>query len=271
MAHRRKTLDEIEMSLIENGKTVCVSTQVIEAGVDISFDCVIRLTAGLDNIIQSAGRCNRNGENPELASVYALQCADEDLRKLSDIQNAKTATISLLAQFQQRPRDFQDDLSSDAAVQYYYQRLYQEMPLKFQDYTMKNKPSIYSMLSLNETYLEDDSGFAMNQAFKTAGAVFQVFDDDTVDALVPYGEGAQCIADLCSDRAKHDPAYLQSCLDRAKPYTVSLFNYQKERLKNRGGLYTVCDNKVLVVQPQYYDEAIGLLTEAAQTNYLEVR
>jgi CRISPR-associated endonuclease/helicase Cas3 len=127
------------------------------------------------------------------------------------------------------------------------------------------------MLSLNEIYLEDDSGFAMNQAFKTAGTLFQVFDDDTVDAVVPYGEGTQVIADLCSERAKRDLAYLQSCLDRAKPYTVSLFSYQKERLKEQGGLYTVWDDKVLVVQPQYYDEAIGLLTEAAQTNDLEVR
>jgi hypothetical protein len=61
---------------------------------------------------------------------------------------------------------------------------------------------------------------------------------------------------------------LHSCLNRAKPYTVSLFSDQVRRWK--GGLYTVCDGKVLVVQPQYYDEATGLLTEAVQTTYLEV-
>jgi CRISPR-associated endonuclease/helicase Cas3 len=272
MAHRKQTLADIETSLDpkQTGKTICVATQVIEAGVDISFDCVIRLTAGLDNIIQSAGRCNRNGDAPEPVPVYTLQCVDEKLGKLQDIQHAKDATVSLLAQFRQRPHDYQNDLSSDAAVRYYYQRLYQEMPLEFQDYTIKNKPSIYSMLSLNEVYLEDVSGFALNQAFKTAGSLFQVFDDNTEDVLVPYGEGERVIADLCSDRAKHDPAYLQSCLDRAKPYTVSLFRYQKERLKDQGGLYTVCDNKVLVLQPQFYDEHTGFLQEPGQDQFLEV-
>jgi CRISPR-associated endonuclease/helicase Cas3 len=268
MAHRRKTLVDIQKSLIQEGKTICIATQVIEAGVDISFDCVIRLTAGLDNVIQAAGRCNRNGENLLSAPVYVLQCADEKLGKLQDIQRAKDATVSLLAQFRQHPHDFQDDLSSDAAVRYYYQRLYREMPSGFQDFAVKGQPSLYSMLSLNEVYLEEDTDFAMNQAFKTAGALFQVFDDDTEDALVPYGEGAQIIADLCSERAKYDPSYLQNCLERAKPYTISLFKEQVKQLKN--GLTTICADKVLVVQPQYYDAATGLLTEAAQTTYLEV-
>jgi CRISPR-associated endonuclease/helicase Cas3 len=276
MAHRKQTLAALDAALDpqssnRSSKIICIATQVIEAGVDISFDCVIRLTAGLDNMIQAAGRCNRNGEHPELAPVYALQCADETLGNLQDIQRAKDASISLLAQFAQRPHDFQADLSSDAAVLYYYQRLYQEMPPKFQDYTVEGMPSIYSMLSLNEVYSEDDSSFGLNQAFKSAGALFQVFDDDTEDVLVPYSEGAQCIVDLCSEKAMRDPAYLQSCLERAKPYTVSLFQYQKERLAHQNGLYSICADKVLVVQPQYYDEATGLLTEATQTNYLEVK
>lgn len=54
MAHRKTTLDAIQASLAQDGKTICVATQVVEAGVDISFGCVIRLTAGLDSIIQSA-------------------------------------------------------------------------------------------------------------------------------------------------------------------------------------------------------------------------
>jgi CRISPR-associated endonuclease/helicase Cas3 len=273
MAHRRETLDNIQNSLEQDGKTICVSTQVIEAGVDISFECVIRLTAGLDNIIQAAGRCNRHGKQEEPVPVYTLNCKDEKLGHLQDIQDAKTATISLLTQFEHRPHDFKNNLFSDESVEYYYQRLYQEMPSHFQDYTVvKGKPSIYSMLSLNENYCpEDGSGFALNQAFKTAGELFRVFDEDTVDVLVPYGEeGKKCIENLCSEQVMHDPAYLQKCLKEAKLYTVSLLEYQKERLKERGGLYAICDNKVLVVQSSYYDENVGLLTEAAQTNYLEV-
>ena len=69
----RKSLNEC----VEGGpKVVCVSTQVIEAGIDISFASVIRLTAGMDNIVQAAGRCNRNGESRELAPVYLVLCED---------------------------------------------------------------------------------------------------------------------------------------------------------------------------------------------------
>lgn len=270
MAHRKTTLDAIQASLAQDGKTICVATQVVEAGVDISFGCVIRLTAGLDSIIQSAGRCNRNGENPEPAPVYVLQCQGEKLGNLPDIQRAKDAAISLLVRFRQDPQAFQNDLASDEAVDCYYRRLYTEMPDEFQEYPVKGKPSLYSLLSLNEDYLEEETGFCFNQAFKQAGALFHVFDQETEDVLVPYGAGTQCIADLCSDRAGHDPVYLRGCLDRAKSYTVSLFQYQKEQLERQSGLYSICGGSVLVLQPQFYNENTGVLPEAIQTNYLEV-
>jgi CRISPR-associated endonuclease/helicase Cas3 len=270
MAHRRKALADIQDSLLSGGKTICVATQVIEAGVDISFQCVIRLTAGLDNMIQSAGRCNRNGEQPGAAAVYTLQCAGENLSRLPDIEHAKNATISLLAQFENRPDDFQSDLSSDEAVRYYYSRLYRELPDRFQNYTVKGKPSIFSLLSENREYRGENTDYELNQAFKEAGALFQVFDDASEDVIVPYGEGAKCIADLCSERAKYDSAYLRSCLERAKPYTVSVFAYQKKRLIEQKGLRAICDDKILVLQPQYYDDAVGLVTDGVQNDYLEV-
>ena len=63
VAHRRVTIDSLREALDTlDEKVVCVSTQVIEAGVDISFQTVIRLAAGMDSVVQAAGRCNRNGE-----------------------------------------------------------------------------------------------------------------------------------------------------------------------------------------------------------------
>lgn len=71
MAHRRIVLNNLQAVLDDlkstpqtsGKKVICVSTQVIEAGIDISFERVIRLSAGMDSVIQSAGRCNRNGES----------------------------------------------------------------------------------------------------------------------------------------------------------------------------------------------------------------
>jgi CRISPR-associated endonuclease/helicase Cas3 len=270
MAHRCSTLSKLQNALRDDSKTICIATQVIEAGVDISFDCVIRLTAGMDNIIQAAGRCNRNAEKPEPVPVYALQCADEKLGKLKDIQRAKDATISLLAQFRSRPNEFQNDLSSDEAIRYYYNRLYQEMPCGFQDYTIKDKPSLYSLLSQNESYLDNDTGYTLNQAFKEAGTLFQVFDDESEDVIVPYESGAECISDLCSEAALYDPDYLQHCIERAKPYTISILGYQKKQLMGQNGLYAICDKKILVLQESNYDDAVGLVIDGAQNDYLEV-
>ncbi|MDR0813408.1 MAG: CRISPR-associated helicase Cas3' [Oscillospiraceae bacterium] len=60
--HRTRVLDEIKARLTNNQRCVVVSTQLIEAGVDIDFPCVYRSVAGIDSIAQAAGRCNREGE-----------------------------------------------------------------------------------------------------------------------------------------------------------------------------------------------------------------
>ena len=180
MAHRRAVLEALQTSLRDqkSGKTLCVSTQVMEAGVDISFEQVIRLAAGLDSVIQSAGRCNRSGESPHPGEVHLVPCIDEDLSKLSDIQRGKDATESLLAQYARDPGRFQGDLSSREAVEAYYQRLYRELPRGFQDGPVPDRPySIFSLLSDNNALADDRSEaggrYFLSQAFRLAGAFFR--------------------------------------------------------------------------------------------------
>ena len=79
-AHRKAVL-----SAYSGEKVICVSTQLIEAGVDISFETVIRSLAGLDSIIQSAGRCNRNRET-DLGSVYVINISDENISRIKTIR-----------------------------------------------------------------------------------------------------------------------------------------------------------------------------------------
>ena len=275
-AHRRAALARLQAALDAGKKTVCVSTQVIEAGVDISFARVIRLSAGMDNVIQAAGRCNRNGEQAEPAPVYLVQCQNENLARLPDIQRGKDATGDLLAQYHQRPERFQNDLSSDEAIGYYYLRLYQEMPQGFPDYSVKDKRySIFSLMADNG-YFSDDRAEAhgtyyLNQAFRLAGALFQVYDEDSIDVLVPYGEGRTVIADLGSERAGRDLEYRRQCLERAKPYTVSLYQYQVRKLEQEHGLRPIRDgdDSIRVLAEGFYNEATGLSLNGTTTQFWE--
>lgn len=268
-AHRKQTLKELYQAL-EAGKTcLCVATQVIEAGVDISFQAVIRMTAGMDNIVQAAGRCNRNAVKQQ-APVYLITLLDENLSRLEEIRRAKHATLSLLGAYQSDPEQFANELSSDAAIAYYYRRLYDAMPREAQDFLLQREQvTILSLLSMNMRFLNTESptygNFLLNQAFKTAGSAFAVFDSDTRDVVVPFGEGRVLIEELAA-QGEPDASFLIRWATRAKPYTVSVYRNQLRLLENVLAEY----GGVLTVPPEYYDAQVGLTVRPGTFDFLEV-
>ncbi len=268
-AHRRQTLKQLYQALDTGRSCLCIATQVIEAGVDISFQRVIRLTAGLDSIIQAAGRCNRNGQSV-IAPVYILTVLNEDLSHLEEIRRGKNATLSLLDAYRRDPGKFDYDLSSESAVTYYYSRYYGAMAQGAQDYPLqKERVSLFSLLSDNWQYWEKaeahSKGFMLNQAFHMAGNAFTVFDNDTQDVVVPYENGKALIADLAS-QDETDVAYLAQWVSKAKPYTVSLYTYQLQALADVIGEYS----GVKVLPSEYYDELTGFTMKPGKFDYLEV-
>lgn len=273
MAHRRDVLARMEDALKECKKTgrkvLCVSTQVMEAGVDISFGRVIRLAAGMDSIIQSAGRCNRHGESDTPAPVYILSCADENLGKLREIRDGKRVTLDLLHQFALNPDQFESDLSSDAAIRWYYQKLFQKQDPGYQQYPTADGHTLFQMLSSNGDFVDYDdpeaAQYAMNQAFKTAGSIFRVLDDSTREVVVPYGSGEALISELAARHSFFTTKDLTDWVRRAKPYTVSLYEYQLNRLTGGFAEYS----GILVLNPEYYDLLTGVITKP-ESAFLEV-
>lgn len=275
VAHRRETLSAIQSALSHpKGKIICISTQVMEAGVDLSFQRVIRLSAGLDRVVQAAGRCNRNGEEVGLAPVYLVSCANETLGRLPQIQQGKTVTTALLNLFHQDPARFGDDLASEKAIGWYYQHLYQNLESSssgYQDFTVPSeRNTLFSMLSSNDKYYDFDcpfyGRFFLNQAFQLAGASFRVLEDTSDGVLVPYGEGKQLIGEMDALPDRPSLALLQSIHQRAKPYMVALYDYQKKQLAN----FLTCIQGIWILDPAAYDATLGLVIPEETLSFLEV-
>jgi len=271
MAHRKTVLQLLSQALAKSreggDKVICIATQVIEAGVDISFECVVRLAAGMDSVVQSAGRCNRNHEAETEAPVYLLPCADEQLSFLRVIRDARTATLDLLTLYRTDAARFGDDLSSDEAIRYYYRSLYRNMPHGYQDYTVEGH-TLFDLLSLNRQYADEDcvgcDHYYMRQAFKLAGSLFRVFDDESIDAVVPYAESREYISSLLNGGEYLSDEALAAWLRQAKPFTISLFRYQLEQLERAGGI--VQHAGIYLLSESCYDKDLGLMIN----NHLEL-
>lgn len=274
MAHRKDTLAQINAALESGKRVICAATQLVEAGVDFSFGCVIRAFAGLDNIIQAAGRCNRGGEFGELRPVYIMNIRGEDLKKLKEIQQSQEAARDLFFSFERDRAAFDACLDSGKSIAYYYRRLFRNMRGLAQDYPApKLGTTLFKMLAGNDDFRVKCANARfplLGQAFKTAGTEFQVFDDSTQDVLVPYGEGEKLIEELCSERARRDLLYRKKLLDEAKSYTVSLFSYQVNVLTDAGGLFPVCDGAVLSVLPAFYRSDTGINLSGGTHDFQEV-
>lgn len=262
-AHRKETIKEMQEAL-ENKqqKVLCVSTQVIEAGVDVSFARVIRLLAGMDNIVQATGRENRNREFDGLAPGYIVRLKGEVLKGLSEIEAAKNAAANLLVKYKNSPKIYDNDLMSEKAINEYYECLYGNVNDGYHDFYIESvRDSILNLMSCNENV---DSGkipeynkYFMHQALKTAGGLFTVFDESSIDIIVPYKRGIEIIQEVFAVGDK-DYGKLKAVLNEAKLYTVSLFKYQKIKLEEQGALIFVPSAGVYILQDGYYDELTGL-------------
>lgn len=260
-AHRRDSIARLKAGLDMQSEQpiICISTQLIEAGVDVSFGCVIRIKAGMDNIIQSAGRCNRHGEHQERCPVYIVNWREEALGSyLADIEKAQVATTDVLVGFKETPELFDYDLSSNESTQKYYQYLYRALKYGEQDYPIKGMPTMLELLSTNVTASKGRvSEYCLQHRAKTAGEKFIVFNEQTTDVLVPYKQGREIIANLSSEKAKYSVEYTKEQIELAKAYTVSLYEYQVEQLKKCEGLVCISIGNVLAIQPGFYSEILG--------------
>lgn len=263
-AHRLKVLDKLKQLLKSGKKVICVSTQLIEAGINISTECVIRALAGLDSIAQAAGRCNRHGEVP-VREAYIVNIQDEAVGMLPDIQTGQDCTKIVLEEYRMDPEKFDYDLLSQKSIQEYYRHYFYERR-NIMDYNLPQKEypgvNMYDLLSSNhyanqvyQDLTKRQSALALNQSFSSAGKIFKVIDQDTTCVLVPYGEGERLIEKINGDCPLDE---LKRCLRHAQQYSVNLFSRDMEILQKSGGVYALHNGGVFALQPDFYDEEVGV-------------
>ena len=270
-SHRMSILQDMRKKLgLE--RVICVSTQLIEAGVNISFGCVVRSLAGLDNIAQAAGRCNRHGEK-DCSDVYIVNVEGENVSKLVDIKEGQECTRRVLHDFEENPKIFDNDLLSQKAMQRYYEYYFHERS-KQMNYTL-SKPnsdrSLYGILSGNNeaaNAFDSNNGYKSNlmlkQAFKTAGNEFKVIDQNTTGIIVPYGEGKTLITLINGNCSLSE---LKQYLKRAQQFSVNLFEQDKRKLEEMGGLVGLKNNTILALREEFYKEDVGVTFENAPMEF----
>lgn len=227
--HRSDRIAEIKKNLNDREKKVLiVSTSLIEAGVDLSLECVFRSLAGLDSVAQAAGRCNRNGELERgKVTVFELK-GDEPGRYMDELLVAGQKTREIV--YGHGRQGERESIISPRWMERYYEIFYGELHNKM-DFNLKAShkgETVYQLLSGG--FSGGKSGRILKQAFLTAGREYQIIADEGITVVVPYGEGAGLIGRL----EDGEGANVKAIVRKAQRYTVSIYGYQVEELKCSG-------------------------------------
>jgi len=272
-AHREDVLDnKIKPKLKAKEPVICVSTQLIEAGVDIDFGSVIRLLSGLDSIVQSAGRCNRHGLREDGGSVWIVNPQKENLDQLKDIESGRRHAQWILDDFRNTSDDFDGNPLGLKAITHYYHRYYKSHEHELDYPISKDSPigrndKLFNLLSMNDlstkNYQADHQGnppnMLLRQSFRSANDEFRVINSPTHGVLVPYQEGKNIITKL---RDAIELEKQNKLLRQAQRYSVNLFDHQFRKLIQSEVIREVREDAgVYYLDEKYYSEEFGWIDE----------
>jgi len=261
--HRRIILRNIRIRLEAGEPTLCISTQLIEAGVDIDFGAVIRFAAGLDSIAQAAGRCNRNGAR-EMGVVHVINPAGEDLKYLEDIRIGREKMDRVFDDFLDNPDAYDNDFIGPKAMEWYYKNYFfdrqDEMGYRVTSDQVGRDDTLLNLLSINSLSPVNSSDNYFRQSFMAAAKAFRAIDAPTRGVIVQYGtQGRELVAELCSAFEVEKQFNL---LRRAQQFTVNLFPHEFKKLEDQGALTEVQKGtEIYYLDERYYSKDFGLATE----------
>ena len=228
-AHRREKLDAIRGRLRDGLPCRLVSTQLIEAGVDVDFPIAFRALGPLDSIIQTAGRCNREGRHAEPCPVVVFRPADGGLPR-GAYGIAKSKTEEFLARH--------PDASNELHLPAFYAAYFSEL---------------YGLLGPQSR--QDDPVFAASETldFPKAAEECRLVGDETRAVLVKWKRGEELAEKL--RREKHLTA--DECR-QAQRYSVNLYQSEFFTAQARGYVYQPAEDWNFWVWNSDYNDDLGL-------------
>ena len=227
--HRKIVLKEIRQCLENKKKCVVIATSLVEAGVDLDFRTVYLQLAGVDSMIQAAGRCNREGKNSAAESyVYVFQLDEKEYvpgqRKQIDVAKM------LLGDQRQL-----DDLQS---IESYFQMLYH---LKGDSLDKKH---------ILEEFKRREYPFAK------VGKEFRLIEDDTVTIFINFNEEAKSILEELKNKG-----FTKARMRKAGQYCVNIYRREFGKIYDAGMLQTVSEDITdfyVLENPDAYSMECGL-------------
>ena len=241
-AHLKERIAEIRHRLKAGIPTIVISTQLIEAGVDIDLPIVYRAMSGLDSIIQAGGRCNREGKQPAPGKVYVFSLSDGG-KAFGAIAQGQNATRFLLDNDKEHTRSSMPL----ELIEAYYDRYYASIK-SFDEKNIKE-----------DLYSEECEDWEFD--FEKASIKFKLIEDVGCELFVPYGRGKELLEGL-----QKQTLYLNHrTMRELQQYHVSVYNKEYKELKGARLLSEIVVDRetgksILVLEPQGYDEALGICT-----------
>jgi CRISPR-associated helicase Cas3/CRISPR-associated endonuclease Cas3-HD len=234
-AHRKQTLDKVRDCLAEGKPCRLISTQCVEAGVDIDFPVVFRALGPLDAIAQAAGRCNRNGRL-ESGTVHVFSPEyDGNSRIYPDSAYEQAADVSI----QLLNKHGTLDINDPAVFQEYYQQLYSFAQLENQ------KPALIEAIQRKD--------------FVEVAKNYHVIEQNTINVLVPFEKDIY-------HRLKNEAlnkGVSRNWIMAARPYAIGLFRPKpgdpiESYLKPvASGLET--EEWYVYLEEEHYHDELGLI------------
>lgn len=223
-AHIKERLVLIRAKLEDKKANIrVISTQLIEAGVDVDFPIVFRQEAGLDSIIQASGRCNREGRLKGLGKTYVFGLSENNTMPPGFISKGNNARLDM-------PADM--DWFSDAAMKDYFRRLYSKV----------------DSFDADNTY-EDLKLGTLN--FESASRNFKYIDDNSIQVVVNWREAYK----LIEKYKAIGPTY--ELMKDLGQYSVSLSKHDFKVLMDAGSVQEI-GNIYFLSDPLAYDDEIGV-------------